>query len=83
MRPSLETIIERLAATNRLLRFSIVRSEDRYQANIQRAGRNSFKVSVKPTALEAIFDVLGPDAYQTWEEHLRLDEDEDDGSNLI
>jgi elongation factor P hydroxylase len=84
---TLEKIIERFAATGRLTQLSVVKSGDRYQANLQRHdNRAAFSVSVKPTALEALFDVLKPFPYQTWEDHLALDEsgdDDYDGMDLV
>ncbi len=87
---TLEVIIARLAATGRLKQFSVVQSEDRFQASVQRSDRKSYGCSVKPTALEAVLDCLGPMAFQSWEDFLGIDgpdaaapEDEDDGMRLI
>lgn len=86
---TLEVIIARLAATGRLKQFSIVQSENRFQASVQRPDRKSYGCSVKPTALDAVLDCLGPVAFQSWEDFLGIDgppaetEDDDDGMHLI
>lgn len=70
-RPSLEYVIARLAATGRLPQLNVVQIEGgRYQASLQRGRTSAFGVSVKDTAIEAIFDALGPGYGTTWEAHL-------------
>ena len=77
----LEGVITRLAETGKLTQFSIVRTlEGRYQANLQRPNnRASYKVCIKPTAIEAAWAALGPDHGQTWDDHLKLEETEEWG----
>lgn len=70
---TLEVIIARLAATGRLPMLNLVKSEDRFQASLQNSDRKAFRVSVQRTAVDALIDVLGPVAFQSWEEHLGID----------
>ena len=69
---TLEVIIARLAATGRLPMLNLVKSEDRFQASLQNADRKAFRVSVQRTAVDAVIDVLGPHAFQSWEDHLGI-----------
>lgn len=69
---TLEVIIARLAATGRLPMLNLVKSEDRFQTSLQRPDRKSYSCSVKRDAVDALLDVLGPSAFQSWEDHLGI-----------
>lgn len=72
---TLEELLSALADSGRLTQLNLVRTSEGngYQCSLQRPGTVRFHVSVRKTAVEAIFEACGPHASQTWEDHLGVE----------
>lgn len=77
-RPSwadLSTVIERLVDAGELVQINVhMVSPGHYEASARRpVSGGVFRVSVATTAVDAVLNVLGPVAGQSWEDRLQYD----------
>lgn len=85
-RPSLEMAIVGLAKARKLGHLTLSSTPQEggmFQANHRAPGETGYKVAINDDPVEALLDALSPRYSETWEEHLRVGEPEDDWFHLI